>query len=96
MAVNASSIVVGKCYATAKNQHRRVLKIDPTLNKVTYESWGGNVGANGNLSRTTVGLNKFATDVDKEITCPSKPKPPAPKKDEEKKDEEKNDGENNV
>jgi len=91
MAVTESSIAVGKCYATANNQHRRVLNIDTTLNKVTYESWGGNVGANGNLSRTTVGLNKFATDVDKEITCPPKPKPPAPKK-----DEEKNDGKNNV
>lgn len=70
MPIPEGSVVVGDCYATAKNQQRRVTKIEG--GKVTYESWGGNVqNTKPPLPRTTVNLKKFAEDVDQPIACPT-------------------------
>ena len=70
MPIDAKDVKLGRCYTTANGQHRRVVNISKD-NKVTYESWGGNVGyQGGSLSRNTVDLNVFAKDVEKEIPCP--------------------------
>src|ERR1039457_705932 len=71
MPTNPESVEVGRCCSTTTNQHQRVTA--KSAAKVTYESWGGNVGyQGGSLSRTTVSLDGFAEAVDKEIPCDPK------------------------
>ncbi len=76
MPVSKDDVVVGECYATANNQHRRVVAIND--GKVTYESWGGNVlNTRPQLNRTSAKISTFADDVDRKIICdPSLPKMP--------------------
>jgi len=95
MPIPTSSVSVGSCYETANKQQRRVVSIDTKTNKVTYESWGGNVGPKLPLARNTASLAKFANDVDKQITCPTSLESPAIKNDDDKKDKDESDGENN-
>ena len=69
MPIAIAEIIVGRCYATANNQHRRILSIEE--NKVTYESWGGNVkNYQEPLTRNTVNIQGFAESVDRVIDCP--------------------------
>jgi len=95
MPISTSSVSVGNCYETANKQQRRVISIDQTTNQVIYESWGGNTGPKGNLTRTKVGLDKFANAVDKQITCPPTLKSLEIKNEEDKTDKDDSNGENN-
>ena len=70
MSIDKKLVVVGSCYTTANNQHRRVIEVTDDAH-VVYESWGGNVGHQGRaLLRNTAKLEKFAEAVDNLITCP--------------------------
>ena len=95
MPISTSLVSVGNCYETANKQQRRVINIDPTTSQVTYESWSGNFGPKGHLTRTKVGLDKFANAVDKQITCPPALKSLEIKNEEDKNDKDESDGENN-
>jgi len=95
MPIQTSSVSVGNCYETANKQQRRVISIDTKNNKVIYESWGGNVGPKGSITKTTVGLDKFANDVDKQIACPPSLKSLETKNDDDKENKDESDGENN-
>ena len=76
MSIAPQDLQVGRCYATPENQHRRITKIED--GKVTYESWGGNVGyQGGSLSRTTASADTFLNAVEKVIPCDAK-LPPLP------------------
>lgn len=70
MPVDQKTIAKGKCYRTAKEQHRRVYEISGS--DVTYESWGGVVDNHtGHLHRDTVSREDFANAVEEEIACPA-------------------------
>ncbi|WP_206245841.1 hypothetical protein [Novosphingobium terrae] len=70
MPIPESSVVVGGCYETAEKQQRRVIKIQG--DKVTYQSWGGNVqNTKGPLPWIPVNIKKFAQDVEQAIACPA-------------------------
>jgi hypothetical protein len=64
-------VKIGSCYATKNNQHPRVT--GKSNGKVTYQSWGGNVGyQGGSLSRNTGSLKGFLAKVDRIIECDPK------------------------
>lgn len=67
MALNATDIQPGKCYATGGKEKYKVLHINRGI--VTYQSWTGD----GKLNplRTNAGVKAFAEAVTKEIACPA-------------------------
>jgi hypothetical protein len=70
MPVHETTVAVGKCYKTPNNQHRRVIGI--AGDQVKYQSWGGNVGYQGeHLFETTVQIGNFSGAVEEEISCPT-------------------------
>jgi hypothetical protein len=67
MSISVKDITANKCYVTAMNQVRRVLKIEN--GKVTYEERSKTESGGSSLARTTIGDGKFAQEVVREIPC---------------------------
>lgn len=67
MPVSPEEIAVGKCYVTKNGQVRRVLEIKD--GKVKYESRGRTDRGGTWGAWTTVGIDAFANEVDREVTC---------------------------
>lgn len=67
MPVPLNSIAVGRCFVTSTGQVRRVLEIKD--GKVKYESRGKTDRGGSSVGRTTVSDSRFASDVDREVTC---------------------------
>lgn len=74
MPIKSGTAQVGKCYKTSKNQHRGITKITPgpssEEDKITYESWGGDIGKGDNPDRVTAKRETFENAVEAEIACP--------------------------
>jgi hypothetical protein len=68
MAIRTGSIAVGKCYATATNEVRRIVKIDGmkvtyvTRGKMAFPSWD-------KQSWMYASREMFALEVSGEVTC---------------------------
>jgi hypothetical protein len=67
MPISANEVAVGRCYSTALNQVRRVLKIEN--DEVTFEERSGTEFAGSSLMRTTVGIARFVHEVDRQVPC---------------------------
>jgi hypothetical protein len=67
MAVDRNDIIENACFSTSTKQWRRILRIDG--DKITYESGGSSSVNRTNLSRVTVGIDKFIADVDKVVSA---------------------------
>ncbi len=67
MPVPPGEITVGKCFVTKFRQVRRVLKLED--GQVTYESRGRTDRGGSWGAWTTVGIDAFANEVDREVTC---------------------------
>jgi hypothetical protein len=67
MAISLSSIAVGKCFVTSMGQVRRVLEMKN--GDVKYESRGKTDRGGSWTGWTIAGAERFANDVDREVTC---------------------------
>jgi hypothetical protein len=86
MPISAVDVVVGGIYATATNQHRRVVKI--VGNKVYYDSRGGNVMSAwgpGHLKSSPPSLESFVAACERVISKPAVAKPTRKRKRKRKK-----------
>ncbi len=70
MSVNPRSIKAGKCFATPTNQVRRVIEITAG-GRVRYQSRGSSFSQGEKLwgPRQETSRDKFAAEVDREVTC---------------------------
>ena len=67
MPVNETDIQEGRCFVTATNQMRKVVRVEKGT--VTYESWSADQPRPSNPHRNSSSLATFAGAVDRAVGC---------------------------